>query len=355
MPTPVSALIHAATMVYRLSCQRIEEKLFYMSFDICWDLFIIFKMIVKVLQYNLIKMKGNQQELLEKKNNSSEIDSEINFIFDYYYKFYNNENINKDGNSPSPSPSSFLEWFIGFTEGDGSFIVSKEKVYFDITQKIDDIQVLYYIRKELGFGKVLCRKESHRRVGVFYVSSKENYLKLIHIFNGNLCSIYRDKQFKLWLNAFNKQYKENIKYIDKRVVPCLNTAWLSGFIDAEGSFSGRIKYCRTSILRKAPHLSLTICQKEYFILSLIRKLFIDKDKCISYDKSWKGWRLQIASFKVLTIVIDYINRYSLKTKKKGAYLKFVELHNKIIKKEHLTLSGIENLEKLMPLINQNKI
>ncbi len=82
--------------------------------------------------------------------------------------------------------SQFLEWFVGFTEGDGSFIVSKNKVYFDITQSLSDIQVLYYIKKELGFGKVLIREEEHRNVGVFYVSSKENFTNLIHIFNGNL-------------------------------------------------------------------------------------------------------------------------------------------------------------------------
>jgi LAGLIDADG endonuclease len=293
-------------------------------------------------------MERNQQELLKNKNNSSEIDDEINFVFDSYFKFHKN-NDNKERNS------SFLEWFIGFTEGDGSFILSKGKIYFDITQNIDDIQVLYYIQKELGFGKVLSRKESHRRVGVFYVSSKENYLKLIHIFNGNLCSNYRNEQFKLWLNTFNKQYKEDVKYIDRKVIPSLNSAWLSGFIDAEGSFCGRIKYCRTSRLRKAPHLSLTISQKEYFILGLIRKLFVNDDRCISYDKSWNGWRLHIASFKVLITVINYLNIYSLKTKKKVAYSRFVELHNKIMKKEHLTLSGIEDLERLMSLINQNKI
>jgi len=45
----------------------------------------------------------------------------------------------------------FLQWFIGFTEGDGSFIVSKGKIYFDITQSLSDIQVLYYIKKRTRF------------------------------------------------------------------------------------------------------------------------------------------------------------------------------------------------------------
>jgi hypothetical protein len=75
--------------------------------------------------------------------------------------------------------------------------VSKNKVYFDITQSLSDIQVLYYIKKQLGFGKVLIRKEEDRNVGVFYVSSAENFTRLIHIFNGNICTNYKKEQFKL--------------------------------------------------------------------------------------------------------------------------------------------------------------
>lgn len=103
----------------------------------------------------------------------------------------------------------FLEWFIGFTEGKGSFIILKNKVYFGITQNLDNIQVLYDIKKQLGFGKVLIRKESSpsayrrsaviRREGVFYVTpgpKEENFHRLITIFNGNLCSKNKKEEFK---------------------------------------------------------------------------------------------------------------------------------------------------------------
>ena len=128
--------------------------------------------------------------------------------------------------------TQFLEWFIGFTEGDGSFVISKNKVYFDITQSLNDIQVLYYIKKELGFGKVLIRSEKQRNVGVFYVTSEENFLRLINIFNGNISTYYKKEQFKNWLNVFNNQYKKNILFINRLVLPSLNTGWLSGFADA---------------------------------------------------------------------------------------------------------------------------
>ena len=325
MPTPVSALIHAATMVNIFSYQKININIFYvfqnmlrqlyelseLKYKIYWIIdklykyYLWFNKFVKRMCQYLI----NEQVIFLK--NTSEIGLEIIFMFNNFKKSNYNEiiNINKH----------FLEWFIGFTEGDGSFIVSKEKVYFDITQNIEDVQVLYYIQKELGFGKILLRKEEHRRVGVFYISSKEHFLKLVHIFNSNICSNYRNEQFKLWLTTFNNQYKENVVWIDRKVKPSLHTAWLTGFIDAEGHLGGRVKYCRTSKLRKAPHLSLTISQKEFYILYLIKNLFVNGEKCISFDKSWKGWRLHIASFKILLSVINYLKIFPLKTKKSVAF------------------------------------
>ena len=132
----------------------------------------------------------------------------------------------------------------GTAEGDGSFIVSKDKVYFDITQSMEDIQVLYYIKKELGFGKVMIRSEINRKVGVFYVSSQENFTKLMVIFNGNLSpppllpplrggsrrgeGNYKKEQFRRWLDAYNKQYNMNIAFIDRLVKPSLSSGWISG-------------------------------------------------------------------------------------------------------------------------------
>lgn len=48
----------------------------------------------------------------------------------------------------------FLIWFIGFSEGDGSWIVrtKRRRILFQIGQKEEEI--LLYIKKTLGFGIV---------------------------------------------------------------------------------------------------------------------------------------------------------------------------------------------------------
>jgi hypothetical protein len=81
-------------------------------------------------------------------------------------------------------PDSFLEWFIGFVEGDGCFVMnSRGDLSFVITQSTTDIQVLLYIQKTLGFGSVIKQGETTSR---FVVQDLRHLHKIILILNGNL-------------------------------------------------------------------------------------------------------------------------------------------------------------------------
>jgi hypothetical protein len=298
----------------------------------------------------------NQQEILfsnfsninDKNKESSETTCDITYNFDEYSNLIplHKKKINK----------KFLEWFIGFTEGDGSFIVFKNKVYFDITQNLQDIQVLYYIKKELGFGKIIIRNEKHKNVGVFYVSSKNNFTRLITIFNGNLSTNYKKKQFKIWLDTYNKQYNMNIVFNDKLVKPNLSSGWISGFSDAESCFTGRVKNCWSSKLKRAPHLTFQISQKEFYIIKILRDLFLNKDnsdlKNIKYDKSWDGWVFHCSSFTKLKIIKNYFFKYELKTKKSITFKKWCKIHNMVLNKKHLTLEGLNKIDLLTKEINK---
>ena len=127
---------------------------------------------------------------------------------------------------------TFLQWFIGFTEGDGSFIVSNARLFFIINQKEE--KILHFIRTNLGFGKVSTYKNYSR----FIVADKTNIDKLIFIFNGNLVLNKTNARFVCWLNARNVYSTEKLDYLNKIQFLNLNdNAWLSGFIDAEGCFN----------------------------------------------------------------------------------------------------------------------
>jgi hypothetical protein len=78
--------------------------------------------------------------------------------------------------------------------------VLNNKVYFDISVSIKDIQVLYYIKKELGFGKILINKDSggcyEGASASFYVTNFYNFYRLVTLFNGNLCTVNKKQEFK---------------------------------------------------------------------------------------------------------------------------------------------------------------
>ena len=77
--------------------------------------------------------------------------------------------------------TSFLEWFVGFTEGDGSFIVnSRGNVTFVVTQHSKNKYILNNIRDQLGFGNVIRQGITTNR---FVVNKKADIYKLILLFN----------------------------------------------------------------------------------------------------------------------------------------------------------------------------
>lgn len=124
------------------------------------------------------------------------VNSFSNFKFDNFYKLYAQHLPNK----PLPSPD-FLEWLIGFAEGDGGFHVNTRKeLQFTVTQGTLNKHVLDYILDNLGFGRVNAQGSNGYR---FVVNSKLHSSLIIALFNGHqvnsLISIYMFKHSTPWL------------------------------------------------------------------------------------------------------------------------------------------------------------
>jgi hypothetical protein len=67
---------------------------------------------------------------------------------------------------------------------------------FKITQSSVDAQILFYIKKELGFGSVSLQDKKNN-THHYRIRDKSNLLKIITIFNGNLITQYKINQFNL--------------------------------------------------------------------------------------------------------------------------------------------------------------
>lgn len=226
--------------------------------------------------------------------------------------------------------SWFKLWFIGFVEGDGSFIINKDGyLEFRITQSSEDAHILFMIKKELGFGVVRVQ-DSSNNTHYYRVRDKNNILKLISIFNGNIFLDTRKEQFKLWLSAFNLKYKENILYLDKEFKPSLNDAWLSGFTDAEGCFTCSI-YDNKSKSAKLVRLRYILSQKgKSESMDHLANVLGGKKH---YLKSYDGYNVTVNTTKLFSI-IKYFNLYPLKTKKYITYFNWMKIYKLVVNKKY---------------------
>ena len=278
------------------------------------------------------------------------------FNFEAFYKEYSN----LYPNNKLPN-SKFLEWFIGFTEGEGSFTVAKRgDLAFVITQSTMDIECLNFIKDNLGFGKVIkqsIKNNTHR----FVVQDIKNLIILCNLFNGNMVFPTRNAKFIIFLSAVNeKLLKKNmnkISIIDNLVLPSLNDAWLSGISDGEASFTCSI----LSEPNRGYRFRYILTQKwdsNKPTLELINKLFgINGDTGAVYShheskNNFNIWELRINGVKNCEKIFEYFDKFTLNTKKGLSYIKWKEVHYKLKNGEHLIPEKRLEIKDLCKKINK---
>jgi len=244
--------------------------------------------------------------------------------------------------TPDKISDNWLTWFIGFTEGDGAILVTKNKPYFVITQKEEEI--LHHIHKVLGIGYV----NNFGKFSRFMVFSKKDIAVLISIFNGNIFLNKRKIQLNKWLEI------TNTSQIDNKYVPSLQDGWISGLIDAEGCFN------ITLFKRKAMALGYQV--KLRFMIdqsySLNEMIYLKQvlNLILTHRKLKKGaignmHRIETSSFNKLPLIINYINTFNLKTKKRESFDKWLEAYNMTLNKEHLNQQGLDKIRTLSKRVN----
>jgi Proton-conducting membrane transporter/NADH-Ubiquinone oxidoreductase (complex I), chain 5 N-terminus/LAGLIDADG endonuclease len=241
----------------------------------------------------------------------------------------------------------FKFWFIGFTEGDGSFIINKNGyLEFKITQSSLDAQVLFFIKRNLGFG-VVRLQDKNNKTHCFRVRDKQGLLKIISVFNGNIFMETRKAQFKLFIYAYNKIYKTNIVHLENNSKPDLSTSWLCGFTDAEGSFTcsiiDRSKEGGLVILRYILSQKGNFEQMEYLGDLLNGKTH--------YLKSYGGYNMTVNTTK-LSLIIKYFDSHPLKTKKSIVYFNWNKMFKLVLAKKHLTDAGLITIKKYNKNLNR---
>lgn len=266
---------------------------------------------------------------------SSETTRETSFNYDEFR--------NLSGKNLDEISDNWLTWFIGFSEGDGAFLTGKNKrLVFVLTQK--EIAILNHIHETLGIGRV----KTYGPFSRYRVDDKKSILLLISLFNGNLILNKRKVQVKKWLDVVNIKEKNN------NVLPILTNSWLSGFIDAEGCFNITLFKRKSMVLGYQVKLRFMIDQKDSLNTMMFIKdqlnLFLTKRK-LKKDIVTCIDRIESNSFVKVPLIVNYLNKFRLKTKKQKSFDKWVMSYELVQKKAHLTQEGLNEIRKLSKEIN----
>ena len=241
----------------------------------------------------------------------------------------------------------FRWWLIGFSEGNGTFIINKDGyLEFRVTQSSTDAQVLFYIKKQLGFGSVSIQSKENKTHN-FRVRNKIGIENLINIFNGNIITKAKKTQFKLWLEAFNSKYKTNIQYIEPKLNVTLYNAWLSGFTDAEGCFTCSVLTSKDG--KNIVTVRYIISQKDDIDFS--KQVASILKGYITHLKDYNGYNT-IVNFSNLNTIIKYIDTYPLKTKKLISYKRWLKVYSLVKNKKHFSIEGLTLIRFISKLINK---
>ena len=279
--------------------------------------------------------------------------TKFNFI-DYIQLGKPNHILNPDIN--------FLEWFIGFFEAEGSFChwFDGKKDSFQIKITKNDPQLMYKIKKNLGFGNVTQFIKNNKFYWRYSTSKKKYLISLIYLFNGNLLSNHKQKHFKDFVTHFNKMYNLNFSVFETRLKPSLKTAWLSGFLEGDGGFyfnsNNIIRFNKNGYKRYNLKMKFYITQKnEIELLMKIKELFYIPTniyKIHNGNEFQKYNRLETSQLNCHLLIIKYLENYPFLGKRNITFSRWKRLVNYRVNKYPITDKSILKLKRLI-LSTQN--
>lgn len=256
----------------------------------------------------------------------------------------------------------FLEWFIGFVEGNGYFTLSNRfDLSFIITQSSINLNILNYIKNNLNMGNIIIESKKNK-IYKFIIKNKQDIFLICLLFNGNMILPTKHIRFIQFLSRFNeysiKYNKFNIiKPINETILPSLNDYWISGFTDAEGCFTCSILSNSDTDYRVRYILSQKWEANKYVLIHILDlfNYYYNNNKPLGKvvpHSIENNLEIRINGYKNCIKILKYFDKYELKTNKLKSYNKFKLFLISIENKEHLNKDKRIYLKNLAKNINK---
>jgi hypothetical protein len=327
------------------------------NFAVCWNSLVLLGTFYSKNSTSYTQSAGNRHlSILTNRNaSSSETTRETSSFTSEGFESFKSL-FSKLGHNNCPD-NQWLQWFIGFVEGDGSIMCHNGRPRFVLTQK--EGAILYHIQEVLGFGVVryFPSGDYHR----YIVEDSKDILLLCLLFNGNLVLSHRLTQLSLWIAELNKRLNNSasrvfglvsiITPITTLIDPSLNDAWISGFTDAEGTFNVNITARSNTVTGFRVIARFLLDQKNAeSTLLYIRDLFGYGQ--VKHRAETSGvYRYSNDSFKGLKSVQSYFIAFPLKSKKANSFNKWNEVYTMVLNGDHLSHEGLAKIRLIAKQIN----
>lgn len=265
------------------------------------------------------------------------------------------------------SRSKFGAYLAGLWEGDGHIWIpntthapsgKRYTPHFAITFNEVDYPLVLVLKSLLG-GTIRHKKENYAYV--LTITSISGLTMIINLINGYLRTPKIDKFNKL-VSWINNNSNSTFPIFEPDTSSIVKNAWLSGFIDADGSFSINIRKktvdgkgknriearARIEQRQEDPRKSYES------ILKLIAETFGVQLTTVIHNGDLHYYVIAITSPAKLTIIINYLNEYPLFTSKYLNFQDFSSCVDIMLNKEHLTSFGRDKISILKDSMNNKR-
>nr|QID02895.1 hypothetical protein [Orbilia oligospora] len=247
----------------------------------------------------------------------------------------------------SVSYNNLGSYLAGLYEGDGHIWIQKQKGQkthnprFCITFGLKNEALAKKLLSIIGSGFI--RYKPKDNACVLVVSPVVGLKKIINLINGELRTPKIHQLYNL-IDWLNKSHAANINKLPLNKDNLENNSWLSGFVDADGSFS--VQYTKTEEGAKKRKIScrLRIEQRildpvtndSYFDILNQISLFLNCNLLTRTQKSTNNiyYTLAASSKVSLDIIINYFNKYPLFSSKYLDYKDWEKVAYLIINNKH---------------------